>query len=63
MLITLNNKTLKNIKKQCKFASNVRIFKISLNKLKIYIQFSFIKYIKKYIKNLQYMLLTQVKNS
>jgi len=61
VLIILNNKTLKNVKKQCEFASNVRIFKISLNKLKIYMQFSLIKYIKKYVKNLQYILLTQVK--
>jgi len=62
ILITFNNKTLKNIKKQCEFSFNMRIFKIFLNRLKIYMQFNFIKYIKKYIKNLQHILLTQVKN-
>ena len=50
-----------NVKKQYKFIFDMQIFKIFLNKLKIYIQFSFIKYTKKYIKNLQYILLTQVK--
>ncbi len=61
--IVLNNKTLENIKKQYKFVSNTKIFKISLNKSKIYLQFNFIKYIEKYIKDLQYILLAQVKNS
>jgi len=63
MSITLDNETLKNVKKQYEFASNIRIFKISLNRSKIYMQFNFIKYIKKHIKNLQYILLTQVKKS
>jgi len=57
ILIIFNNKTLKNVKRQCEFVFNIQIFKIFLNKLKIYIQFSFIKYIKKYIENLQYILL------
>jgi len=57
ILIIFNNKTLKNIKKQYKIIFNIQIFKISLNKLEIYIQFSFIKYTKKYIENLQYILL------
>jgi len=56
--IIFDNKTLKNVKKQYEFASNMRIFKTSLNKLKIYMQFSLIKYTKKYIKNLQHMLST-----
>ncbi len=63
VLITLDNKTLENIKKQCEFVSNMRVFKISLNRLEIYIQFNLIKYTKKHIKNLQHMLLTQVKKS
>ncbi len=50
--IIFNNKTLKNIKKQYKFVSNIQIFKIFLNRLEIYIWFSSIKYTKKYIKNL-----------
>jgi len=62
MLITLNNKTLKNVKKQYKFVSNIKIIKISLNKSKIYLQFSLIKHIEKYIKNLQHILLAQVKS-
>jgi len=57
ILIIFNNKILKNIKKQYKFVSNIQIFKIFLNKLEIYMQFSFIKYTKKYIENLQYILL------
>ncbi len=63
VLIIFNNKTLKNVKKQCKFVSNMRIFKTFLNRLEIYMQFNLIKYTKKYIKNLQYILLTQVKRS
>jgi len=63
ILIILGNKTLENIKRQCKFNSNIKIFGISLNKSKIYLQFSLIKYIEKYIKDLQYILLMQVKSS
>jgi len=33
--IIFNNKTLENIKRQCEFVSNIKIFKIFLNKLKI----------------------------
>jgi len=42
---------------------HIKIFKTSLNKLKIYLQFNLIKYIENNIKDLQYILLTQVKSS
>ncbi len=63
ILIIFDNEILENIERQCKFFFNIKIFKISLNKLKIYLQFNLIKYIENNIKDLQYILLTQVKSS
>lgn len=58
--ITLNKETLANVKKQCNFAQNVKIFKISLDRSKIFLQFSLMRHIEKHIKDLQHMLPVQV---
>ena len=61
--ITLNVETLNNVKRQCKFTRNTSVIKTSLNKSKIYLQFSQMKYSLENTKDLQYILSRQIEKS
>ena len=62
MLTTLNDETLKQIKKNCDFIKNIKIIKTSLNKSEIYMQYNQLKQSQTEMKNLQHILSAMIEN-
>ncbi len=51
---------LENIKNKYKFFCKIKVFRISLNRSKIYLQFSKLKYSIKRIRDFKYILLSTI---
>ena len=59
----LNYKTLKNVKKQYKFSRRIKIFRTFFDRLKIYLQFSKLRYSITSIRDLEHILLRIVQKT